>query len=41
MGRERKRSMIPLLRSSVMAMAVVAAAKAMVWAKIPGIRNSR
>jgi hypothetical protein len=38
-GSERNRSMIPLLMSSVMPMAVVAAAKTIVWAKIPGIRN--
>ena len=40
-GSDRKRSMMPLSMSSVMPMAVVAAAKTMVWAKIPGIRNSR
>ena len=38
-GSERNRSMIPLLTSSVIPIAVVAAAKTIVWAKIPGIRN--
>ena len=40
-GSDRKRSMIPLFMSSVMPMAVVADAKTMVWAKMPGIRYSR
>ena len=40
-GSDRKRSMIPLLTSSVMPIAVVAAANAMVWAKMPGMRYSR
>ena len=40
-GNERKRSMMPLLMSSHIPTAVVAAAKAMVWAKMPGIRYSR
>jgi hypothetical protein len=31
--------MIPLLTSSVMPMAVVAAAKTIVWAKMPGMRK--
>jgi hypothetical protein len=31
---------MPLLRSSVMPIAVVAVAKTIVWAKIPGIRYS-
>ena len=39
-GSERKRSMIPLLMSSHIPMAVVAAANTMVWAKMPGIRYS-
>ena len=33
--------MMPLLMSSVMPIAVVAAANTMVWAKMPGIRYSR
>ena len=33
--------MIPLFTSSVMPMAVVAAANTIVWAKMPGIRYSR
>ena len=40
-GSDRKRSMMPLLMSSHMPMAVVAAANTMVWAKMPGIRYSR
>ncbi|MEJ7696217.1 MAG: hypothetical protein WKF78_06265 [Candidatus Limnocylindrales bacterium] len=40
-GRERNRSRIPLFTSSVIPIVVVAAANTMVWAKIPGIRNSR
>jgi hypothetical protein len=32
--------MIPLLTSSVMPIAVVAEAKTIVWAKMPGIRKS-
>ena len=40
-GSERNRSTMPLLMSSHMPMAVVAAANAMVWAKMPGIRYSR
>ncbi len=40
-GSERKRSMMPLLTSSVIPIAVVTAAKTTVWAKMPGIRNSR
>ena len=41
MGSDRKRSMMPLLRSSHMPMAVVTEAKATVCAKMPGSRNSR
>ena len=33
--------MMPLVMSSAMPIAVVAEANTMVWAKIPGIRNSR
>ncbi len=40
-GNERNRSTMPLLMSSHIPMAVVAAAKTMVWAKMPGIRYSR
>ncbi len=39
-GSERKRSMMPLLRSSVMPMAVVAEANVSVCTKMPGIRYS-
>ena len=38
MGSDLKRSMMPLLRSSVMPMAVVAEANVSVWTKMPGIR---
>ena len=40
-GSDRKRSMMPLAMSSVMPMAVVAEANAMVCTKMPGIRYSR
>src|SRR3954454_14705871 len=40
-GRERKRSMIPLLASSVMPTAVVAAVNEIVWTKTPGSRYCR
>ncbi len=40
-GSERKRSMMPLLMSSHMPTAVVAAANEMVWQKTPGSRYSR
>jgi len=40
-GSERNRSIRPLAMSSVIPIAVVAAANARVWAKMPGIRNSR
>ena len=33
--------MMPFAMSSVIPIAVVAQAKTIVWAKIPGIRNSR
>jgi hypothetical protein len=38
-GSDRNRSMIPLFTSSVMPIAVVAAANTIVWAKIPGMKN--
>ena len=41
MGSERNRSMIPLLMSSHIPIATVAAAKTMVWTKMPGRRYSR
>ncbi len=40
-GRERNRSMIPLLRSCAMPEPVMVAPKMTVWAKIPAMRNSR
>ena len=40
-GSERNRSTMPLLMSSDMPIASFAAAKTIVWAKIPGIRYSR
>ena len=38
-GSERNRSMIPLFTSSVIPIAVVAAAKTIVWAKMPGMKK--
>ena len=40
-GSERKRSMMPFWMSSAMPAPVIVAPKITVWAKIPGIRNSR
>ena len=40
-GSDRNRSTSPFCMSSVIPIVVVAEAKASVWAKIPGIRNSR
>ncbi len=40
MGSERKRSIRPLLRSSLSPIAVMKPPKAMLWVMIPGIRKS-
>ena len=41
MGIERNRSVTPLAESACTAASVSPMPKAIVWAKIPGIRNSR
>ena len=40
-GRDRNRSMIPVLTSCAMPAPVMVAPKMTVWAKIPAMRNSR